>query len=59
MSKLPYQNESLPIEERIDDLMERMSVEEKVKQLTCAMYIPVMPIEKQDLKDGIGSFTRC
>ena len=57
MSKLPYQNESLSIEERIDDLMNRMSIEEKVKQLTCAMYIPVMPIEKQDLKDGIGSFT--
>ncbi len=32
MSKLPYQNELLPIEERIDDLMERMSIEEKVKR---------------------------
>lgn len=57
MSKLPYQNPQLPIEERVDDLMSRMSVEEKVKQITCAMYMPMMPMEKQDLKDGIGSFT--
>lgn len=57
MSKLPYQNVELSIDERIDDLMSRMTVEEKVKQITCAMYMPIMPIEKQDLKDGIGSFT--
>lgn len=57
MSKLPYQNETLSIEERVEDLMSRMSVEEKVKQLTCTMYILVMDMEKQDLGDGIGSFT--
>lgn len=54
---LPYQNPELSIEERVEDLIDRMSVEEKVKQITCAMYMPVMPIEKQDLKGGIGSFT--
>lgn len=57
MSKLPYQDEKLSIDDRIDDLMSRMTVEEKVKQITCAMYMPIMPMEKQDLKGGIGSFT--
>ncbi|WP_320163915.1 glycoside hydrolase family 3 N-terminal domain-containing protein [uncultured Trichococcus sp.] len=57
MSKLPYQNENLSVEERVEDLVSRMSVEEKVKQLSCTMYIPVMDIKKQDLGEGIGSFT--
>ena len=57
MSKLPYQNEELSINERIDDLMSRMSVEEKVKQITCSMYLPIKPVEEQDFKGGIGSFT--
>ena len=35
--KAPYQNPELPIEERVDDLMRRMSTAEKVKQITCAM----------------------
>ena len=55
--KAPYQNPELPIEERVDDLMRRMSTAEKVKQITCAMVIPVSPIEKQDLAGGVGSFT--
>jgi len=57
MNKPAYLNADLSIDERVEDLMSRMTTEEKVKQITCAMYIPVMPIDNQDLKGGIGSFT--
>lgn len=55
--KAPYQNPNLSVEERVEDLLGRMSTAEKVKQITCAMVIPVVPVEKQDLAGGIGSFT--
>lgn len=55
--KAAYLDETLPVEERVEDLIKRMTVEEKVEQLTCAMYLPMMPMEKQDLDGGIGSFT--
>ena len=57
MSRFSYQNPELSIDERVEDLMSRMSTAEKVKQITCAMVIPVTPLEKQDLAGGIGSFT--
>lgn len=57
MANYPYQNPALSIDERVDDLMSRMSTAEKVKQITCAMVIPITPLEKQDLNGGIGSFT--
>ena len=31
--KCPYQNPALPVEERLDDLMKRLSPEEKIGQL--------------------------
>ncbi|MBR6016060.1 MAG: glycoside hydrolase family 3 C-terminal domain-containing protein [Prevotella sp.] len=34
---LPYQNANLPIEERLRDLMSRMTLEEKIGQLRCTM----------------------
>ena len=34
---LPYQNPALGIEERLHDLMQRMTLEEKVGQLRCTM----------------------
>ena len=34
---LPYQNAALPIEERLHDLMSRMTIEEKIGQLRCTM----------------------
>ena len=57
MNKLPYQNEKLPITERVTDLMSRMSIEEKVRQITCAMIIPNVDMNKQDLENSMGSMT--
>lgn len=37
-NKLPYKNPQLPIEQRLDDLMKRMTVEEKVYQM-CALRL--------------------
>ncbi|OCT16790.1 hypothetical protein A8709_08600 [Paenibacillus pectinilyticus] len=54
---LPYQNPQLSIEERVEDLMNRMSVEEKVRQITCAMIMPNMDNDKLDLKNSMGSMT--
>jgi len=36
-SKYPYQDASLPVDQRIEDLLSRMTVEEKVGQLVCLM----------------------
>src|SRR5690348_7868390 len=33
ISKLPFMNPSLPVEQRVNDLLKRMTVEEKVSQL--------------------------
>ncbi|SFG03710.1 glycoside hydrolase family 3 N-terminal domain-containing protein [Prevotella sp. KH2C16] len=35
--KLPYQNAKLPVEQRVSDLLHRMSLEEKVGQLRCTL----------------------
>ena len=54
MSKcLPYRDPSLPVEERVADLMERMTIEEKVGQMN---QLPVfMPLEKAICEEGLGS----
>ncbi len=57
MYQFPYQDGSLSIQERVEDLMGRMSIEEKVMQITCAMVMPNIDKDKQDLKNGIGSIT--
>jgi len=48
--KLPYLNPSLPIEERIKDLLSRMTVEEKIAQLRC--YIG--EVEGKNIIEGNG-----
>ncbi|MHB8806135.1 MAG: glycoside hydrolase family 3 N-terminal domain-containing protein [Anaerolineaceae bacterium] len=35
----PYQDVSLPVEERVNDLMSHMTVEQKVAQLQCLMFM--------------------
>lgn len=59
---LPYKNSKLPIEERVKDLLSRMTLEEKVGQMRCTLgwnYYEiqgkkVVPSElfKKDIKDG-------
>lgn len=52
MSKYPYQNASLSIQDRVKDLMGRMTIEQKTQQLTCSM-VTGMP-EQKNFKNGIG-----
>lgn len=49
-----YLDPALSPEERAEDLLGKMSLEEKVRQLGCTMVIPAIPMEYQDLKGGIG-----
>lgn len=52
MSKYPYQNPNLQIEERVKDLMGRMTLEQKTRQLTGIM---VTGLPKEEMfQDGIG-----
>ena len=52
MKKYPYQNENLSIRERVQDLMGRMTIEQKAQQLTCSM-VTGFP-EKKNFENGIG-----
>ena len=67
--KLPYRDATLPIEERVNDLLSRMTTEEKVGQLRCTLawdYYEtdgkkVVPSEKfkKDIAEGqIGMLFR-
>src|ERR1700733_8695884 len=48
-SPLPYQNPSLPISQRVDDLVSRMTLEEKVSQMqNHAVAIPRLNIPEYD-----------
>ena len=59
---LPYQDRNLPVEQRVSDLLSRMTLEEKIGQLRCTLawnYYEirdknVIPTDlfKQDIKDG-------
>lgn len=60
--KLPYQNAKLPVDQRVSDLLQRMSLEEKVGQLRCTLawnYYEIqgkriLPSEsfRKDIADG-------
>ena len=50
-----YKDSSLPVEERVRDLMERMSFEQKIDQITCLVTItPDVPNLKDYIPNGIG-----
>ena len=49
-----YMDQTLSPQERAQDLLEKMSLEEKIRQLGCTMVIPAIPMEYQDLSGGIG-----
>jgi beta-glucosidase len=61
----PYRDAGLPVEERVDDLLARMRVEEKVAQLGSAWVFQLMRGEQfapdradEICRDGLGQVTR-
>ena len=52
-----YLDTSFTPKERAKDLLSRMDLTEKTRQLGCTMILPMLPIERQDLKGGIGAAT--
>lgn len=52
MKQYMYQNPELSIDERVKDLMGRMTLEQKTQQLTCSM-VTGMP-DSKNFKNGIG-----
>ena len=50
-----YKDSSLPVEERLEDLMGRMTFEEKIDQITCLVTITdEIPSFKEYAPNGIG-----
>ncbi len=65
MAKEPYRDPACPLFERVEDLLSRMTLEEKVYQLTGALGSlahperpPAMDKYKQQIGNGIGHFSR-
>ncbi len=53
---LKYKNPDLPIDERMEDLLGRMTFEQKIDQITCLVTItPDIPDFKEYIPDGIGN----
>lgn len=51
-----YKNPVLPVQERVDDLMSRMSFEQKIDQITCLVTITdAIPDFKEYIPNGIGN----
>lgn len=50
-----YLNPALSPKERAEDLLSKMSLEEKMRQLGTTLVISMIPNEYQDLRGGIGS----
>jgi beta-glucosidase len=52
LTTFPYQNEALPVDSRVKDLMSRMKLNQKIRQLTGALVTG--KADDQALADGIG-----
>lgn len=51
-----YKNRELPVSERVDDLMSRMTFEEKIDQITCLVTITdTIPDFSEYIPNGIGN----
>ncbi len=50
-----YLNPALSPAERAKDLLSQMDLTEKVRQLGCTMVLPMLPLEYQDIRGGIGA----
>ena len=48
-----YQNQALSIDERAEDLLSRMTVDQKIAQLQCLMAFGKAP-ESSDVPNGLG-----
>ncbi len=48
-NSFPYKNPSLPVEERVSDLLHRMTVEEKIGQLCCPLGWEMYTINGKDV----------
>jgi len=56
--KLPdYKNPRLPIDQRVSDLLGRMTLEEKVAQLTCLWQTRPQPKPQTDFSTDRGDFS--
>lgn len=53
MQKYPYQDEDLSVSERAEDLLNRMTVQQKIAQLQCFMSIGT-ELDAKDFPDGLG-----
>jgi beta-glucosidase len=56
-SPLPYKNKNLSIDERVADLLKRMTLEEKVAQLVC-IWPRGRDLKPEELKHGLGQVAR-
>lgn len=50
-----YLNPNLSPQERAEDLLSKMELTEKTRQLGCTLALPMIPMEYQDLRGGIGA----
>jgi beta-glucosidase len=55
--QLPYKNPALPVERRVDDLLSRMTLEEKVAQLTCLWMNRPQVNPQGDFANDRGEFS--
>ena len=52
-----YMDTTLSAKERAEALLKELSLEEKVRQISCSSVLMIMPLEMQDLKGGTGAAT--
>jgi len=52
MKEYKYKNPKLPIQERVEDLISRMTLEEKLQQLHCTGSLATFEEYYQEMKDG-------
>ncbi|HSK64860.1 MAG TPA: glycoside hydrolase family 3 N-terminal domain-containing protein, partial [Pyrinomonadaceae bacterium] len=57
VAPLPYKNPNLSVDERVADLLKRMTLEEKVAQLVC-LWPRQRELKPDELKHGIGQIAR-
>jgi beta-glucosidase len=50
-AKAPYKDATLPVQQRVDDLLARMTLEEKIMQMHCTWQ------QKTEIQDGKGEFS--